>query len=57
MCFHVPSFKDGFEVGRKLDLHDINVVSTVPLWLAFGIETCKATTTEDTGTLVNGLMD
>jgi hypothetical protein len=51
MCFHVPKVKDGLEVGRKLDLHDFNVGSTVPLWFAFGIKTCKAKTSEDTGTL------
>ena len=45
MCFYVPSAKDGLEVGRKLDLHDFNVGSTVPLWFTFGIETCKAKTT------------
>ena len=55
MCFYVPSAKDGLEVGRKLELHGINVGSTVPLWFAFGIETCKAKTSEDTGTLVNWL--
>ena len=51
MCFHVPSLEDELEVGRKLDLHDPNVGSAVPLWFAFGIETCKAKTSEDTGTL------
>ena len=51
MRFHVPSVKDGPEVGRKLELQDFNVSSAVPLWFAFGIETCKAKTSEDTGTL------
>ena len=50
-CFHVPSFKEDLEVGRKLDLHDFNIGSAVPLWFAFGIEACKAKTSEDTGTL------
>ena len=51
MCFHVPSVKDGLEVGRKLVLQDFNVGSAVPLWLAFGIETCKAKTSDVTRTL------
>ena len=51
MCFHVPSVKDRLEVGRKLNLHDFNVGGAVPLWLAFGIETCKAKTCDDTRTL------
>ena len=56
MRFHVPSVKDELEAGRKLDLHDFDIGSTVPLWFAFGVVTCKAKTSEDTGTLsVNGL--
>ena len=51
MCFHVPSVKNELEVGRKFDLHDFNIGSAVPLRFAFGIETCKAKTGEDTGTL------
>ena len=56
MCFHIPSVKDGFEIGRKLELHYLNVGSAVPLWFAFGIETCKAKTSEDaTSTLIKEL--
>ena len=51
MCFHVPSVKEELEVGRKLNLHDINAGSAVPLRFAFGIETCKAKTSEVTDTL------
>ena len=51
MCFHVPSVKDALEVGGKLDLHDFNIGSAVPLRFAFGIVTSKTKTSEDTGTL------
>ena len=50
-CFHVPSIKEALEVGRKLDFHDSNVGSAVPLCFAFCIEACKSKTSEDTGTL------